>query len=81
MLFQRKERTIARLLDDPITQMVMRADGVDPRELAQDLRRLDRQRKFQTTRIRPGRSLSTHLESSFASPAKPASTICGTCFS
>lgn len=79
MLFQRKERIIARLLDDPITQMVMRADGVDPRELAQDLRQLDRRREFQT--VRSERSSSTHLKSSVASPARSTSTICGICFS
>ena len=80
MLFQRTERAIARLLDDPITQMVMRADRVDPRELAQDLRRLDRHRKFQPAQIL-GRYPSTHLKSSFAGPAKRSSTPCGACSS
>jgi hypothetical protein len=34
------ERRIAALLDDPLTSLVIQADGVDRRVLARDLRKL-----------------------------------------
>ncbi|MHB8884236.1 MAG: hypothetical protein ACYC5H_03930 [Methylovirgula sp.] len=40
MNFRPKERLIAELLDDPLVQMMMHADRVDPQDLARELRKL-----------------------------------------
>jgi hypothetical protein len=38
--FQDKSMTLAEILCDPLIQAVMAADGVNPRDLAADLRRV-----------------------------------------
>jgi hypothetical protein len=49
-----REPTLAELLNDPITRAVMRADGVNPRELETSLRDLASRRADSSKRVRTG---------------------------
>ncbi|QXX74581.1 hypothetical protein [Methylovirgula sp. HY1] len=40
MIFRPKERMITELLGDPLVQMMMHADRVDPQDLARELHKL-----------------------------------------
>jgi len=79
MLFRRKERIIARLLDEPVTRLVMREDGVDPQALARDLYRLHLQPK--AARGHRNGPQSAPFQPSLAGPAKHPSSPCGACCS
>jgi hypothetical protein len=79
MLFRRKERIIARLLDEPLTRIVMRADGVDPQALARDLERIHLQPVVAAARAQ--RNGAAPLRTSFAAQAKGTSSPCGACSS
>jgi len=56
-----REPTLAELLNDPITRAVMRADGVNPRELETSLRDLASRRPDSSKRVRTGWRADIHM--------------------
>jgi hypothetical protein len=66
------DRRIAALLDDPLTSLVIQADGVDRRVLARDLRKL----AGPPEATKPGKARDTLSRARFL---WPQSDLCGAC--
>jgi hypothetical protein len=73
----RRRQTIAELLHDPLIQMVMRADHVDPRALERDLKRLVAQRESGPARTDRWARFAALAAASVKAQAKANSTACG----
>jgi hypothetical protein len=80
MRVQTLDRRIAALLNDPLTSLMMRADGVDPARLAAQLRRFAEPPRAQSPRAQsslgkaPARGVA---ETPWARLAGLSSALCG----